>query len=228
MKIIALVAQKGGTGKTTLALSLAVAALQAGLIVVIIDLDPQATACNWGDRRKMDSPVIVDAQPARLQRALEKAAESGVDLAIIDTPARSEQSALAAAKLADLVIIPCRPQIYDMETIPNSREIISLAGGKPALVVLNAVPPRQARQQEALEAIQGMGILVSPFMLGSRTAFGDSAAMGRSVLEYDPSGKAAEEVREVYKYIISIVEKSQIGEVDDESKAKTRSRRRVG
>jgi chromosome partitioning protein len=176
----------------------------------------------------MDSPVIVDAQPARLQKALEKAAESGVDLAIIDTPARSEQSALAAAKLADLVIIPCRPQIYDMETIPNSREIISLAGGKPALVVLNAVPPRQTRQQEALEAIQGMGMPVSPFMLGSRTAFGDSAAMGRSVLEYDPSGKAAEEVREVYKYIISIIDKSQIGEVANDSKAKARSRRRVG
>lgn len=228
MKTIALVAQKGGTGKTTLALSLAVAAQQAGLIAVIIDLDPQATACNWGDRRKMDAPIIVDAQPARLQKALEKAAESGVDLAIIDTPARSEQSALAAAKLADLIIIPCRPQIYDMETIPNSREIISLAGGKPALVVLNAVPPRQARQQEALEAIQGMGLPVSPFMLGSRSAFGDSAAMGRSVLEYDPSGKAAEEVREVYKYIISIVEKSQTGEVDNEPKAKAQSRRRVG
>jgi chromosome partitioning protein len=158
MRTIALIAQKGGTGKTTLALSLAVAARQDGKVAVIIDLDPQATACNWGDGRKMDAPVIVDAQPARLQKALEKAAESGVDLAIIDTPARSERSALAAAKLADLIHIPCRPQIYDMETIPNSREIVSLAGGKPAFVILNAVPHREARQIEVADAIKSMGM----------------------------------------------------------------------
>jgi chromosome partitioning protein len=219
MKTIALIAQKGGTGKTTLALSLAVAAQQAGKVAVIIDLDPQATACNWGDRRKLDSPVIVDAQPARLARALEKAAESGVDLAIIDTPARSEQAALAAARGADLVLIPCRPQIYDMETLPNSREIVSLAGNPRMMVVLNAVPPRAARQQEAAAAIEGMGFPVCPFMLGARAAFGDSAAMGRSVLEYDPGGKAAEEIRQLYKYTSSILEKLDSGEVDNERKA---------
>lgn len=228
MKTIALIAQKGGTGKTTLALSLAVAAHQSGKLAVIIDLDPQATACNWGDRRKMDAPVIVDAQPARLAKALEKAAESGVDLAIIDTPARSEQAALAAARGADLVLIPCRPQIYDMETLPNSREIVSLAGNPLMMVVLNAVPPRAARQQEAAEAVKGMGFTVCPFMLGARAAFGDSAALGRSVLEYDPSGKAAEEIRELYKYTSSILAKYKNGEVEHEPKTKTRSGRSAG
>jgi chromosome partitioning protein len=88
MKTIALIAQKGGAGKTTLALSLAIAAERTGATSVIIDLDPQATACNWGDRRKAD----VDAQPARLQSALQKAEEASVDIAIIDTPPRSEQA----------------------------------------------------------------------------------------------------------------------------------------
>jgi chromosome partitioning protein len=202
MKTIAFIAQKGGTGKTTLALSLAVAAQEAGQVAVIIDLDPQATACNWGDRRKLEAPVIVDAQPARLVRALEKAEENGVDLALIDTPARSEQSALAAAKAADLVVIPCRPQIYDLETLPNSREIVNLAGKKPSLVLLNAVPPWPGRQEEALEAAKTFEMPVCPKMLGHRAAFGDAAALGRSVLEYDSTGKAAEEVREVYKYIM--------------------------
>jgi len=110
MYTIALIAQKGGTGKTTLAVSLAVAAGQVGLTALIIDLDPQATACNWKERRKSDGPVVIDAQPSRLAAALEKAEENGVDFAVIDTPARSEQSALAAAKVADLVLIPCRPR----------------------------------------------------------------------------------------------------------------------
>lgn len=227
MKTIALIAQKGGTGKTTLALSLAVAAQQAGRLAVIIDLDPQATACNWGDRRKQDAPVIVDAQPARLPQALEKAAQSGVDLVLIDTPARSEQSALAAARAADLVLIPCRPQIYDLETIPASREIVALAGGKPLLVVLNAVPPRAARQDEAIRAVEALGLPVCPALIGQRAAFGDSAALGRSVLEYDPRGKAAEEIRNVYKYTSSAVEALKNGAKPHEP-SKTRSSRRTG
>ena len=78
MKTIALITQKGGAGKTTLALSLAIVAAKAGATSVIIDLDPQATACNWGDRSEADTPVIVDAQPARLQSALQKAEEARV------------------------------------------------------------------------------------------------------------------------------------------------------
>ena len=81
--VIALVAQKGGTGKTTLALTLAVAAEQAARTAVVLDIDPQATACKWGDRREASTPVVLDAQPARLVRALETAAVEGVDLVVI-------------------------------------------------------------------------------------------------------------------------------------------------
>jgi chromosome partitioning protein len=205
MKTIALLAQKGGTGKTTVALSLAVAAAKAGAVAVVIDLDPQATACNWGDRRKQDSPIIIDAQPARLPQALERARAGGVDIAIIDTPARSEQAAMAAAKAADLVIVPCRPQIYDLETIPNTREIIRLAGNKQTLALLNAVPPRSSRQEQAVEALTAMGVEVCPVMLGSRSAFGDAAALGQTATEFDPRGKAAREIQEAYNYISRLV-----------------------
>lgn len=207
MKTIALIAQKGGTGKTTVALSLAVAALQAKAVSVIIDLDPQASACNWGDRRGLESPVIIDAQAARLANALAKAAEAGVDLVIIDTPARSEQAALAAAKAADLVVIPCRPQVYDLETIPNSRDLVALAGEKPMLVILNAVPSRGNRHEEAAQAVKAFGVPVCPVTIGNRAAFGDAAALGKTVLEYEPSSKSAEEVRLVYKYISKLLSK---------------------
>lgn len=225
MKTVALIAQKGGAGKTTLALSLAIAAEKAGSTSVIIDLDPQATACNWGDRRQADTPVIVDAQPARLQSALQKAEEANVDISIIDTPPRSEQATLAAAKAADLVVIPCRPQIYDLETIPNTKELVALAGGPPMLVVLNAVPFRGTRHEQATKAIEGFGLTVCPQTLGLRAAFGDSAALGQTALEFEPSGKAAAEILQVYEFISILLDNSASRIVDEQ---KTRSRKRAG
>ena len=207
MYTVALVAQKGGTGKTTLAVSLAVAAGQVGMTSIIIDLDPQATACNWKDRRKEEGPVVIDAQPSRLAAALEKAAENGVDFAVIDTPARSEQSALAAAKVADLVLIPCRPQAYDLETIPNTKEILALAGNTPALAVLNAVPAIGDRHEQARALLERLQIPVCPFMLGNRAVFGDSGAVGQAAQEYDQTGKGASEILQVYKYILSTLVK---------------------
>jgi chromosome partitioning protein len=207
MHTIALIAQKGGTGKTTLALALAVAAEQSGKRVVIIDLDPQSTACNWSDRRQSDSPIVIDAQPSRLRSALSRAEAGGVDIAIIDTPARSEQASLAAAKCADMIIIPCRPQVYDLETIPTSLELVNLAGGKPALALLNAVPAQGRRHEQAEQALLGFGLTVCPVRFGQRAAFGDSAALGQTALEYDPQGKAAEEIRLAYQYISKLLGK---------------------
>jgi chromosome partitioning protein len=207
MKTIALIAQKGGTGKTTLALCLAVAAEQDGLSTLIVDLDPQATACNWGDRRQSESPLVIDAQPARMPQALERARSGGINLVVIDTPARSEQAALAAAELADLIIIPCRPQRFDLETIGNTRKLIAMAGTKPVLVVLNAIPARGDRQQQARQAVEAMELSVCPIAFGNRAAFGDAGILGQTALEFEPSGKAAEESRQLYKYVSRLLDK---------------------
>jgi chromosome partitioning protein len=209
MRTLALIAQKGGTGKTTLALALSVAAATAKLKVLVIDLDPQATACNWSDRRQTDSPIVIDAQPSRLAAAIQKAEQNGIDLVIIDTPARSEQSALAAASIADLIIIPCRPQAYDLETVPNTTKLLALADNRPALVVLNAVPAQGHRQDEARQALDQMGMHVCPHTIGARASFGDAGALGQTPEEYDPDGKAAEEIAKVYKYISRILAKEE-------------------
>jgi chromosome partitioning protein len=203
MYTVALIAQKGGTGKTTLAVSLAVAAGQVGMTSIIVDLDPQATACNWKDRRKGDSPVVIDAQPARLAAALAKAEENGVDFVVIDTPARNEQSALFAAEIADLVLIPCRPQAYDLETIPNTKKTLALAGNKPAIAILNAVPAVGDRHEQARGFLNRMEIPVCPYTLGHRAVFGDAGAVGQAAQEYDPKGKGAAEILQVYKYVLS-------------------------
>lgn len=234
MQTIAVITQKGGTGKTTIVLSLAVAAQQAGRQSLIVDLDPQASACNWADRRKSDTPLIIDAQPARLANALQKAASEGIDFAVVDTPARSEQAAIAAAKAADLVVIPCRPQIYDLETIPNTKEVIALGGGKPAIIVLNAVPTQwmrgdggpaeNSRLAQAIIAAQSQGVDVCPVFMCQRATFGDSGALGQVALEYEPESKAAEEVRHLYKFISRLVAKQTIGANNNGEEARSRRR----
>ena len=202
MVTIAVVAQKGGTGKTTLALTLAVAAEQTGETAVVLDIDPQATACKWGDRREASTPVVIDAQPARLGRALEAAQQQGVDLVIIDTPARLETAALEAARLSTLVVIPCRPLIFDIETVPTSQQIVTLAGGPPVAAVLNATPPRGRRAMQTRAALDEFGIVVCPHGLGQRAAVGDAVAVGLVAMEFMPSSRAASEARAVADWII--------------------------
>jgi chromosome partitioning protein len=218
MKTIALIAQKGGSGKTTLALSLAVAAEAAGRTTMIVDLDPQASACKWGDRRQAEAPLIIDAQPSRLTNALGKAAQGGVDLAIIDTPARIEQAAAEAARVADLVIIPTRPSIYDLETLQTSIDLIKGRAKRPPVVVLNAVPPQSGRREQASQAIGGMGADICPAFLGHRVAYEYAAQLGQSAAEYEPDGKAAAEIQAVYASVCQLLDLSTLRRTDKKTK----------
>ncbi len=131
---------------------------------------------------------------------------------------RSEAIALAAAKLADLVIIPCRPQAYDLETVPATQELISLAGGTPAMVVLTQIPSRGDRHEQAKSTLVEIGMAVCPQTIGSRAAFGDAGAMGQTATEYDPNGTAAEEIQLAYKYISKLLAKKREDAHEEESR----------
>jgi chromosome partitioning protein len=200
MTTIAVIAQKGGTGKTTIAVQLAVAAELAGKAAVVIDLDPQASASTWKDLRQQETPVVVSVPASRLEQVLKTSAEHGAALAIIDTAPHSERDSLAATRQSDFVLIPCRPSIFDLRAIGSSVDLVKLAG-KRAAVVLNAVPPRGPLGDEAAEAIRGYDIALSPARLGYRIAYQHCLAVGQAVQEYEPDGIAAEEVKRLYKWI---------------------------
>ena len=200
MDIVAIIAQKGGTGKTTLAVSLAVAAERAGRTVAIVDLDPQASASKWGDRREAASPVVVSAQPARLGHVLDAAREQSADLLLIDTPPRAEQAAMAAARAAELILLPCRAAIYDLETVATTVELVRYVGNNP-VVVLNGVPSRGPKREQATEILKSMGLLVCPTAYGYRAAFDHAGALGLNAQEYEPRGKAADEIKLVYEFM---------------------------
>ena len=205
MQVVSVLAQKGGVGKTSIVLALAVEASAAGRTVVVLDADPQASACRWRDRRQADAPVVTDVQPSRLRNAVDVAGEQGVDLVVVDTPPRSETAALEAAKVADLVVIPCRPQILDLETVPAALQLLALAGDPMAVSVLNSVPPRGPRARQATEALERFGVRVCPHTLGHRAAWGDANALGLTVVEYPPRGRAAVELRRVARWLTEVL-----------------------
>jgi len=208
MKTISILGQKGGTGKTTTSLALAVAAIHAGRRVAVIDLDPQTTATNWADRRRReDGLTVVSCQVARLRFVIDAARNEGADLVIIDTPAKSSEAGIEAARAANIVLVPVRPQIYDLETLPAIRDILRLAGEPSSFVVINSAPVQGKRHIEAQEIAKNLGFAVCPIILYMRAAYGDAPTTGQTVTEYEPGGKAALEVELLYKFTCKLLNK---------------------
>jgi chromosome partitioning protein len=207
MFTISILGQKGGTGKTTVALGLAVAAFRAGKVVAVIDLDPQATAANWKDRRSGDAPAVVSAQSSRLKQTLVAADEMGAEVVIIDTAGRSDDSALNAARHADLVLIPTRTNIVELEALPAAADILRLAGNPPAFVVLNGIHPTATRQaNEARDLVQKtFGLTCAPVYLCHRAAYADAMTTGRTPQELEQDGKAAGELDALFQFSFELV-----------------------
>lgn len=201
MKTVAVCSQKGGPGKTMLSLNLAVASELAGHTTLIIDLDPQASAAKWGDRRDNEPPVVISTHASRLKNALEAAAETGVTLCIIDTPPNAEAAVRDAAKAADLCLIPCRPGMFDLEAIEATIEIGKMANVEMR-VVMNAVSSRSSMINLAREAVEVYEVPCAPCVIGDRVAFSKSVVDGQAVQEYKPTDrKATDEILSLYEYV---------------------------
>jgi len=209
MFTISLIGQKGGTGKTTAAIGLAVTAARAGHATAVIDLDPQATAANWKDRREDDNPAVVSAQASRLRQTLEAARSSEVDYVFIDTAGRNDDSALNAARVSDLVLIPSRSNMVEIETLGAVNDLLRVAGNSRAFVLLNGIHPTATRQaDEARETIQKVfGLACCPVHLCHRSAYAEAPTTGKAPQELDPDGKAAVELERLFLFVSEFVKK---------------------
>lgn len=201
MRTIAVISQKGGAGKTTLALHIAVAAELAGYSTVLLDMDPQGTAEAWSEWRKEAPPLVIPAKTATLARTLEKAASHGADFIIMDTPPLAEAEARAAAKVADLVLVPCRPNAFDVHSIKTTTDLTRFAG-KPAFAIFNAGPVNAAKLYvETAELVTEIGLQVAPHRLSERAAFRHATGSGQTAQETEPTSKAAGEVTALWAWI---------------------------
>jgi chromosome partitioning protein len=200
MPTIAVISQKGGAGKTTLALHLAAAAEEDGRTALVIDLDPQATASQWATWREDAPPVVIDSAPPRLASKIAQASEQGAGFFVIDTPPHADSAASVAVAAADLVLIPCRPSAFDITAIQTTASLVRMRG-KSAFVIFTAGTPNAPRMYEDAGAVvRGYGLEVCPHLLPDRAAFRHAAAEGKTVMELAPAGKAALEVRALYKW----------------------------
>ena len=197
---IAIVSQKGGAGKTTLALHLAAAAELAGTASLVIDTDPQATASGWAEWRQHHPPAVIDSAPPRIAAKVAAAKDQGAGFIVIDTPPHADAAASRAVEVADLVLIPCRPSAFDLAAVRTTIRLIELLG-KPAFVVFTAGPPHAPRlYADAAELVAGFGCNACPAILPDRAAYRHASASGGTVFEQEPDGKAAEEVRQLHKW----------------------------
>jgi chromosome partitioning protein len=201
MQTISIISQKGGAGKTTLALHLATAAAAAGLVTLVVDTDPQATACKWHIWRGGLEPDVIDcASHALLSRKLEQASELGADLAIIDTPPHADIMAREACRAAGLLLIPCRPRAFDLDAIQTTADLVQ-ASHKLAFVIFMAGHTHSPLvYREAEELINIFSLTVAPVMLPERAAFHHSVGQGKTAQEIEPNGKAAKEVENLWQW----------------------------
>jgi chromosome partitioning protein len=204
MRTIAFTSQKGGTGKSTLAIGLAVVAMEDGERVFILETDPQGTVSYWSARRSNPEPAIERiTNRFRLERALRDIKQRGCTLAIIDTPGSDSDVVTEAIRLADLCLIPARPSQADIEAACPTLKTIHRFDRKFAFV-LNQAPVRGQRPTRAATALNEVGMLALPY-IGMRNDHMDSLATGLGISEFASDGIAAAEIRTLWAWIKQIL-----------------------
>lgn len=207
MYVITLASQKGGTGKSTIATNLAIAASLRKYKTAIIDLDPQQTAYLWATRRPKKGAAlkVVDAQPASLAFKLQELEGEGVDLVFIDTPGNADVASRAAVSVADLVLSPLETTSFSVQSLPHVQQWLATAGDAPVYVVLNKISPSATKGPAMVAKMieQGMGMKVAPVHICLRSLFGDAPADGLSVIEMQAKGKAQKEIVQLFDFCIN-------------------------
>ena len=199
MQTWAIIAQKGGQSKTTIATAFAVEAAREGAAVVILDADDrQGSALYWSERRETDDVWVKDSSVAGLPLHVSRGRESGkLDLIIIDTPANSKDIAMLAAEQADFVVIPVAPRGLDVHSVLQTVKQVQQAG-TPFAVILTQVPHQGGEGDEARAGFAAKGVAVFDSVLHFRKDFYKATPIGKTAIELDPDSKAAAELRAAY------------------------------
>lgn len=208
MRVLTMAAQKGGAGKTTLATSLAVAAVQAGGQVVAVDLDPQGSLKGWCERREVEGVRFLDVKAAGLPDALRRLRAAGdASLVVVDTAGVIGPDVTIALQHADLCLLPVRPSLLDVTATRATAERLDALRRRYAFVLNQTQAAAFARVEDAAEALVEIGPLY-PGSIALRTDHLDAMTLGLGVTEWRPKGTAAEEIAELWAWVRSKLEET--------------------
>jgi len=200
MRIITITSQKGGSGKTTLAGHLAVAADMAGAgPVAVVDTDPQGSLSDWWNAREAESPVFVQTSLATIKEDIAALKRQGIKLVFIDTPPTITHANQKIIGLSDLLIVPTRPSPHDLRAVGPTIDIIERAN-KPMLFAVNCATMRAKLTGEAAIALSQHGT-VAPTIVHNRQDFAASMIDGRTVMETNEKGRSAAEISGLWGYV---------------------------
>lgn len=204
MKVVTFATQKGGSGKTTLAASIAVAAAEAGEGVVVIDLDRQRSLEAWDERRRGAEPearVIYRAVEADGLGALlgKIRGYKPTTLVVIDTPGILDDTARIGMDAADITLLPVRPAIMDAQAAIRTAVELDLQDRAFAFVLTQVPPGSPARAEAPARELVKYGALY-PGLIGLRLDHQDAILEGQGVTEFRPRGQAADEVRQLWDW----------------------------
>lgn len=224
MKVIAILSEKGGAGKTTLAVHLAVAAQLAGLETAIIDLDPQGSSSDWSDRRGV-SPEAVAIPPIRLEKLLTNLRGNGAGFVVIDTGRDSNNAGYTAAQAADFALIPCRAGGFDFQALSRTLDMCRLAHKRPWLLLNGMRPGASRAEKDAREALAGETHDIAPMVLHERAAYRAASITTKTAQETEPGSSASVEIEALFSWIMGQLELSTTQQPD--KSALTQRKRKV-
>ena len=204
-KVVAVTINKGGAGKTMISRSLATAAAEAGLSVLILDMDTQQNSTNWRKRRPetIALPLVQFTTENDLEETLARARTAERDLVIIDTPPGRSSEAPAAVEVADLVLIPCPPEVEAFEGLPRTARLARTTG-KTAVVVPNFVQPNSRSEEEAIRGVaEAQGLATVPVALHRFNVHRDGSLRGLTAQELQRDSRAAAEIGLLWDWLRS-------------------------
>jgi chromosome partitioning protein len=205
--------QKGGVGASTLAREIGVLAAAGGRHVAFLDLDPQASLSKWWRRRAAElpgqpNPTLISVPPHQVLATLRDLRDTdAADLVVIDVPPSVHTYLLDVMRLADFILVPCRPTSDDFEALPDIVDIIEQSERRYAFVITQAPTGRRIRSiEDAIPILARQGRVAG--VIRFRVTFPASAAAGQTSTELEPGGKAADEIREVWDFISAELKKA--------------------
>lgn len=211
-RVVSILNQKGGSGKTTIATNLAHGLQRAGYSVLIADTDPQGTASEWSELRPegSDLPPVVGVSKSTIENHLDEVG-TAYDVVILDGAPALDSLNVEALKASDVVLLPVRPSGADLWSVEDLVDLIhtrqEVTGGRPkAAFVVSGQIVGTNLAGEIADVLQAYDVPVLEGRTSQRIAFAEALSAGTTVLDMKPGGKAAREVERLTSDVTELLE----------------------